>query len=247
MVNKSIRVIQYKYYSTTVVVLQNHGARCQAVQRTSASIGVYEYTLWKWTSRSTSTGTSTCTLLPIEYTWKGSRDTGHGTSYSSWRASDDSLPSCVQWNAKCRLCGSSIRWVAFILLFIAEYMIFWWRRPLVSVHSHWWPSGYICSTFIYAYVCVYKDWHWYKISVHSNCLEHSIECSSVQWNARACHRMRFFYQNVFSSYSFIVNDVWPARMHSIACSRMRLHSRAFHCMLENSNAGSSHVLYIHLY
>lgn len=90
---------------------------------------------------------------------------------------------------------------------------------------------------------VYKDWHWYKISVHSNCLEHAIECSSVQWNARACHRMRFFYQNVFSSYSFIVNDVWPARMHSIACSRMRLHSRAFHCMLENSNACSSHVLY----
>lgn len=148
-------------------------------------------------------------------------------------------------NAKCPLCGSSFRWVAFILLFIAEYMIFWWRRPLVSVHSHWWPSGYICSTFIYnIHMYVYKDWHWYKTSVHPNCLEHAIECSSVQWNARACHRMRFFYQNVFSSYSFIVNDVWPARMHSIACSRMRLHSRAFHCMLENSNACSSHV-YIH--
>jgi len=154
-------------------------------------------------------------------------------------ASDDSLPSCVQWNANCRLCGSSIRWVAFLLL----YVIFWWRRPLVSVHSHWWPSGYIC-TVAPLFMYVYKHWRWYKISVHSNCLERAIECSSVQWNARACDRMRFFNQNVFSTYSFIVNDVWPARVHSIACSRMRLHSRAFHCMLENSNACSTHV-YIH--
>ncbi len=58
-----------------------------------------------------------------------------------------------------------------------------------------------------------------------------VTMTSMRSNSRACNRMRCFHQNVFSTLSFWVDNVRPARTHSIACSRIHLHAREFICML----------------
>jgi hypothetical protein len=47
--------------------------------------------------------------------------------------------------------------------------------------------------------------------------------------------MRCFHQNIFSTFSFEVDDVRPARMHSTACSRIQFNAIEFVRMHLNSN------------
>ena len=131
-------------------------------------------------------------------------------------------------------CDWSIRWVAFLLI----------HACLNEIRTHFSYGD------LFAFLCIkaipfvknLTAFEFKCMRSNSNaCVRiqmHAFEFSGMQLNSRACNRMQCFHQNAFSSLSFRVEDVRPARMHSIACSRIRLHAREFDCMLANSIAGS---------